>query len=323
MNLGNDHSPIIGDLDDDMVGPMEIGSGPHESRTATAVVAAAQMCSTDEVSANLRTIQRLAADAAHAGADLVVFPELAMIDPRCDDRTWWAAGQPLDGPFVDSLRATAANLGIAMIVGVLERVGEHRLPQEDRDGQGEVETSQDGSVRSQRSKYYNTLVVIDSAGSMVARYRKIHLFDALGVRESDRIDVADPEIVTAEISGLRIGLMTCYDLRFPELARALVNSGADVLALPAAWYGGPGKLRQWQTLTQARAIENTAFVVAACQPTPTFVGHSTVIGPDGAVLAQAGDVEQVVCATIGTEALAEIRTRMPSLQHQRLSDRRM
>ena len=156
---------------------------------------------------------------------------------------------------------------------------------------------------------------------MHADYRKIHLYDSFGYRESDRLlagehDPAAPALV--ELDGWRLGLMTCYDLRFPELARRLVDAGAEVLVVPAAWVAGERKVDHWRTLARARAIENTAYVVAAGQPAPRYSGHSLVVDPFGDVLAEAGEGADLVRADLDPARLAEARRTNPSLANRRL-----
>ena len=112
--------------------------------------------------------------------------------------------------------------------------------------------------------------------------------------------------------------MTCYDLRFPELARLLVDHGAEVLVVPAAWVAGPRKVEHWRTLVRARAIENTVFVVAAAQPGPRYTGHSMVVDPLGDVLAEAGEGAEVLRATLDRSVLEEARRTNPSLANRRL-----
>ena len=125
-----------------------------------------------------------------------------------------------------------------------------------------------------------------------------------------------PALVT--LGGLSVGLMTCYDLRFPELARALVDHGAEVLVVPAAWVAGPRKVEHWRTLARARAIENTVFVVAAGQPGPRYTGHSLVVDPLGDVLAEAADGPALLRATLTREGLDRARATNPSLANRRL-----
>jgi predicted amidohydrolase len=124
--------------------------------------------------------------------------------------------------------------------------------------------------------------------------------------------------VLTEVGGLTVGLMTCYDLRFPELGRLLVERGADVLVVPAAWMAGDRKVDHWRTLVLARAIENTAYVVAAAQPTPRYTGHSMVVDPRGDVLAEAGDGDEVITAVLERDVLEEARRTNPSLANRRM-----
>ena len=112
--------------------------------------------------------------------------------------------------------------------------------------------------------------------------------------------------------------MTCYDLRFPELARALVEQGAEALVVPAAWVAGERKVEHWRTLLRARAIENTVWVVAVGQPGPRYTGHSMVVAPDGDVVVEAGDDEAVLDAVIDRGAVADVRRTNPSLVNRRM-----
>jgi predicted amidohydrolase len=150
-----------------------------------------------------------------------------------------------------------------------------------------------------------------------ASYRKIHLYDSFGYKESDRLVAGDLEPVLVEVGGLQVGLMTCYDLRFPELARALVTRGADALVVPAAWVAGPLKVDHWRTLVRARAIENTTYVAAAGQPAPRYTGHSMVVTPHGEVLTEAGEDAEVVGATLETKVVEDARAVNPSLANRR------
>ncbi len=121
-----------------------------------------------------------------------------------------------------------------------------------------------------------------------------------------------------DLHGWRVGLMTCYDLRFPELARRLVDAGAELIVVPAAWVAGPRKVEHWRTLLRARAIENTVFVAATGQPGPRYTGHSMVVDPWGDVLAEAGEGAETVLVDVSRAALGEARRTNPSLANRRL-----
>jgi predicted amidohydrolase len=170
------------------------------------------------------------------------------------------------------------------------------------------------------ARVFNTVLAVGPAGPL-GRYRKLHLYDALGWRESDRIRAGEPDrdggLLTVGVGGLIVGVLTCYDLRFPELARALVDAGAQLLALPAAWVSGPLKEYHWETLTRARAIENTVYVAAAAQPPPEYSGHSVLLDPMGVPLASVGEVDGLAVAEVTAARLAEVRRKLPVLEHRR------
>ena len=141
-------------------------------------------------------------------ADLVVLPEATMHDFGSADHDLAAAAEPLDGPFVDMLAEHARRLEATIIAGMFEHTDD--LP-------------------------FNTLVAVAPDGSLAAAYRKIHLYDSFGYRESERLSAGDIEPVVIDVGGMATGLMTCYDLRFPEMGRALVDAGAELFVVPAAW----------------------------------------------------------------------------------------
>jgi predicted amidohydrolase len=166
---------------------------------------------------------------------------------------------------------------------------------------------------------HNTLLV---RGSAHAAYRKIHLYDSFGYRESDRLTEGPWDPTVVEIAGWQVGLLTCYDLRFPELARDLSTAGAEVLVVPSAWVPGrteeehARKVDHWRTLVRARAIENVAWVVAVGQPAPRYTGHSMIVDPNGEVVAEA-DAEQVeLTAVLDRATLTQARATNPSLTNR-------
>jgi len=238
--------------------------------------------------ANLAALDRVA-DLAD-GADLVVLPEAFARDFGDPGSDLGPYAEPLDGPFARRLDELAAAHDVAVLAGMFERSGSDRP--------------------------FNTLVL--AGPGLRATYRKIHLYDSFGYRESDALTAGPTQPVTAEVGGFRIGLMTCYDLRFPELGRALSAEGVDVLVVPAAWVAGPGKVMQWQTLLRARAIENVCWVVAAAQPGPRYCGHSMVVSPTGEVVAEAGDREEVLSVPLDLTAVRDARATNPSLANRRM-----
>lgn len=260
-------------------------------------VAAAQFSSVIDKVENRRRATAAIVTAAASGASLVVLPEAAMCAFGAPESDLVPHAEPLDGPFVTSLVDAASATSTTVVAGMFEAAG--------------------GGV-------YNTVVVV-SAGGVVARYRKLHLFDALGWRESDQLRAGDPDVANLGVSplgDLTLGVMTCYDLRFPELARVLVDAGATVLAVPAAWVAGPRKADQWGDLLRVRAIENTAYVVAAAQPGPQYSGHSMVIDPLGEPVAALdaetdGGEEALAIADIEAETVARVRAKLPVLEHRR------
>lgn len=238
--------------------------------------------------------------AGRGGADLVVLPEYApAFDPQGVGRE---LAEPLDEGFVPALCALARELGVAVIAGT---------------------TVPDGGRAA------NVVVAVDTAGELAGTYRKVHLYDAFGHRESDRIvagDAAAPPLVM-RIGDLTVGAMTCYDLRFPESARRLVDAGAQVIAVPAAWAAGEHKADHWRTLLRARAIENTCYVLGGAQQGPGVVGQCMVVDPDGVVLDEAGfdngcgpsdaGAPPVAVADLDAAAVAATRERNPSLANRR------
>ena len=262
-------------------------------------IAVCQFAAGVDSEANLRACAGLIDQAAAAGADLAVLPELAMyFDPRHTGGRG-PHGQPLDGPFATAIGRTAASAGITVIVGTLEIAAD----------------APDSDPRD-----YNTLLAVGAHGETMASYRKIHLYDAFGFRESD-VYRPGPIVapVTVDVSGVRVGVLTCYDLRFPEPFRWVVDAGADVVAVPSAWIAGPAKERHWATLLAARAIENTVYLAGAGQTGPVCCGDSMVIDPTGAVVAGAGAEPGLALADVDLDLIATTRRTNPSLANRRFT----
>ena len=257
-------------------------------------VGVVQFAAGDDKSANLDRLSHLVAAAAEAGAQLVVAPEAAMHGFGSADTPLAPIAERLDGPFVTGLRDLAQRRAVTVVAGMFE------------------------TVAGDTARAFNTVVVCGPDGEIVGCYRKQHLFDALGWVESKRLEPGSPhERLVFDCADMRVGVMTCYDVRFPELARALADEGAQVIALPSAWVAGPLKEDQWATLVRARAIENVCYVVAADQPPPVYAGRALVTDPFGVVVASLGEREGYVVADIDPDRVRGCRERMPSLEHRR------
>lgn len=227
-------------------------------------------------------------NAAGDGAHLVVLPEYAAaFDPR---GVTASLAEPLDGPFVTALAGAAARAGVTVVAGT--------------------------AVPTSPGRAANVVVVLGPDGATQGTYRKVHLYDAFGHRESEHLDGGDPAApaLVVAVRGLQVGVMTCYDLRFPESARRLVDAGADVLVVPAAWADGPHKADHWMTLLRARAVESTAYVVGAPQHGRGVTGQACVVDPLG-VTTTGG--ESGVTAELDPDVVQEVRQRNPSLGNRR------
>jgi predicted amidohydrolase len=256
-------------------------------------VAIAQLGPGPSTSDNLAAIAQATTRASNDGSALVVFPEMSMFFQHDLDDSYVRAGQTIPGPFTAAVDALAKKHRIAITVGMIEAV-----PGEDH--------------------VHNTIYVTSADGTQIGAYRKVHLYDAFGLRESDVIAPSDDlEPTLFDIGGIRFGVMTCYDLRFPESARVLIDAGAEVLLLPSAWTPGFRKEDHWETLIRARAIENTCYVVAANQATPLSTGSSMVVDPMGLVIVHLADGPDVRSADIDAQRIAAVRLTNPSLANRR------
>lgn len=266
-------------------------SGGEASAGAAVGVAVAQFAPTAEEGANLAAIDELTARAVARGAEVVLFPEYAsyFVDPF--DDTLRAHAQDVDGDFTRGLREIASRYGAVVVAGLVER------------GAGD--------------RVRNAVVAVGADG-VRAVYRKLHLYDAFGQRESDWVEAGTPSVPeTFEVGGLRFALMTCYDLRFPEVARVFADAGAHVVLTAAEWVRGPLKEHHWRTLVHARAIENTLYVAGADHPPPLGVGASLIVDPQGVELAGVGTATDVAVAFVDAAVIERVRRVNPALALRR------
>ncbi|MDI3339264.1 MAG: carbon-nitrogen hydrolase family protein [Sphaerobacter sp.] len=260
-------------------------------------IAVLQTNSRDNKAENIAVALELIERAAAAGADLAVLPEA--VDYLGEHGQ--AQAEPIPGPTSEAFAAKAREHRIWLLAGSIHEAGG------------------DPSGRA-----YNTSLLFNRQGELVATYRKLHLYDVeltgnVSVKESDQIAPGD-EIVTADIEGHRAGLAICYDLRFPELFRLHALEGAELLLLPAAFTLFTGK-DHWEVLLRARAIENQCFVAAAGQtgkyPGGQSYGRSMIVDPWGTVLATAPDGVGMAVADIDFDRLRRVRAQLPSLANRR------
>jgi len=265
------------------------------------LAAVVQMASGTRRETNLERAAALVHEAASRGASLVVLPEVfAWRGPRAEEAEH---AEPVPGPSTDAMADVARATGVHLLMGsILEQsAGERRT--------------------------FNTTCLLSPSGELLARYRKIHLFDVdlpgrVTVRESDARAPGDEVVVAPTPLGV-LGLSICYDLRFPELYRRQVKAGAEVLLVPSAFTFTTGSAH-WEVLCRARAVENQCYLIAPDQTGTSphgfaDYGDSLIADPWGRVLARAGDGEAIVTAEIDRAYLARVRRELPCLTHARLA----
>ncbi len=248
-----------------------------------------------DADANFATIRRYTEEAAAAGARLVVFPEEASlladdkIKPQMPEllREMWPRFEAL-------LSELARTHGVTIIAASYEP--------------------------NDAGQPYNTILAVGPTGLELAKYHKLHTYDAFAYQESSYITRGSALPPIIEVEGLRVGIANCYDVRFPELFRSLADRGVDVISLSAAWVSGKGKEAHWDVLTTARAIENVSWVLASGTVGEDSVGLSRVIDPLGVVVASANaHDESMLIADVPRERTVQARSMLPALNNRRIS----
>jgi len=278
------------------------GRAAGQGDGARVKVGVLQMTSRGDVEANLAALERLVARGAADGAKLLVAPEcFAMLGPE-NEKLKVAEALPEGGPILARCQALAKQHQVELVLGGFWERG-----------------TRPGFVR-------NSCVLLGAGGEVRAVYRKIHLFDVdlpdgTKLEESATVEPGDEVVVADTVAG-KMGLTVCYDVRFPELYRKLVDGGATLLAVPAAFTLTTGK-DHWHVLLRARAIESQSYVLAAAQTghhhgTRNSYGHALIVDPWGVVLAECGEGEGVALADVDPQVIARIRRALPSLAHRRV-----
>ncbi|ARF49282.1 deaminated glutathione amidase [Pantoea stewartii] len=241
---------------------------------------------------NAQACINMMAQAREASADLLVLPEAVLATDMTNPDWIREAAQPLNGPFLTQLLTASQGQTLTTVFGM--------------------------HVPGDSHKVFNVLVVIRD-GKILAEYRKLHLYDAFSMQESARVEAGQDVPPLVPVAGMNVGLMTCYDVRFPEMARRLVLDGADVLVVPSAWVRGPLKEMHWDLLTRTRALENTCYVLAVGECGARNIGNSMVIDPLGVPISRAAESPALIVADLDPQRIAAARALLPVLENRRFA----
>ena len=261
------------------------------------LISIVQMRSSEDKMENLELSVDFIREAAKKKSNLICFPEFQMAyspESQSANQLSEIAESVNDGNFITTLRKAAKVNKISIISTIYEK-------------------SNNGSD----NRVYDTVVLIDSKGEISSVYRKLHLYDALGFKESDKMMAGNMIEKPVKTSVGNIGLMICYDIRFPEMSRILTVKGANVLVLPSAWVHGVMKEEHWQTLLKARAIENGLYIIAPDQVGNIFSGRSMAVDPFGVVLLDMGNREGMEVVELDKSRVQKVRELLPLLKNRR------
>ena len=222
--------------------------------------------------------------------DFIVFPEYSMLDPTGLDAAYiYGEAESLEGGWVRFFADLASTRNSCVVATLFEK-------------------------SESPPRVYNTVVILGRSGDIIGVYRKTHLFDILGYRESSFIAPGSSLFKPVQACGLKVGLAVCFELRYPEVFRAQALRGVEAFIVPAAWYRGPLKEETLRVLAQARSHENVAYTIVAAQYGENFTGRSMIVDPTGVVVVDGGIGEKIVEGTIDTELVENARLRMPLLE---------
>ena len=255
------------------------------------LVAAGQFAVTSVWEKNAGICASLMAQAAENDASLFVLPEALLARDDYDPDLSVKSAQFLEGEFLACLLRESKRNMMTTILTI--------------------------HAPSTPGRAWNMLVALQ-AGKIVAHYAKLHLYDAFSIQESRHVDAGEMVAPLLEVEGMKVGLMTCYDLRFPELAMALALQGAEILVLPAAWVRGPLKEHHWSTLLAARALDTTCYMVAAGECGNKNIGQSRIIDPFGMTIA-AAEMPALIMAEVTPERVRQVRAQLPVLNNRRFA----
>ena len=275
-------------------------------RNASSLVAIVQMRSSEDKRENMKLSLDFVKEAARKKASLVCFPEFQMaFSPRSQSvKKLTKIAETIDqSNFILTLGESARRNRINIIATIYEKNTKNN---NSRSGMNQFD-----------NRVYDTAVIINSNGAICSVYRKLHMYDALGFRESAKMIAGNTIEKPVKTSAGNLGLMICYDVRFPEVSRILAINGADILAVPSAWVHGIMKEEHWQTILKARAIENGSYVAAPDQVGHIFSGRSMVVDPFGIVILDMGNREGMEVIEIDKSRIQKARESLPLLKNRR------
>lgn len=257
-------------------------------------VALVQMQASTNKHENLKTIIEYIRKAKEKSAQLVAFPEFSMAySPESQSAVHLSnIAETVDGDFIMSLRKAAKENSISVVATIYEK-------------------------SKMKNRVYDTALFIDKNGKLSSTYRKLHLYDAFGFKESSKLAKGKEFATLVGTSGYNIGMMICYDIRFPEMSRMLALMGANILVIPSAWVQGENKVEHWRIMVKARAIENGCYVIAPDQIGNIYVGHSMITDPFGRVMIDMEEQEGLEVAELDYDIVKDARKKIPLLKNRR------
>ncbi|MBV9175762.1 MAG: carbon-nitrogen hydrolase family protein [Nitrososphaeraceae archaeon] len=267
----------------------------------SSLIALVQMKSSEDKEENLKLSLNFIKEASKKNADLICFPEFQMAFSPSDQsaKQLMKLSESVNGGnFVFTLCSAAKRNKINVIATIYERYINN-------------------SNAKYKNRVFDTAVMINNKGVIRSVYRKVHLYDALGFKESVKMIAGDTIEKPVKTSSGNLGLMICYDVRFPEISRILTVEGANILVVPSAWVHGIMKEEHWQTMLKARAIENGSYVIAPNQVGNIFSGRSMVVDPFGISLLDMGNREGMEVVEIDKSRIQKVRESLPLLKNRR------
>ena len=257
-------------------------------------VAVVQFKASTNKETNLKKILDYISKAAKNKAALVAFPEFMMFYTNSSQSPKQLANlaETIKGNFVNTIAKSAKENQIQVIGSFYEK-------------------------STKKDRVYDTSFIIDKSGKVISTYRKIHLYDALGFRESDKMTSGSKIAKPVSTSIGTVGMMICYDLRFPEMSRSLAVSGSEVLVVPSAWVKGEMKEEHWLTINKTRAIENGCYVISPDQVGNIYCGRSVVVDPYGKILLDMKKKQGISYVNIELKKIKNIRKVLPLLKNRR------